>query len=84
MHQFVQIFGSLLVLAGFALTQKGVLAHNSALYLVLNVIGSALLAVEAVLSQQWGFLLLEGVWACVSAAGLASVLLGKKPAVADG
>jgi hypothetical protein len=66
----VQIGGSLLVLAGFALSQWGVLNPKSLTYLVLNLIGSAALAVNATLGAQWGFLLLEGVWAVVSAIGL--------------
>jgi hypothetical protein len=44
------------------------------LYLVLNVVGSAVLAVDAALGAQWGFLLLEGVWAIVSLASLIAVL----------
>lgn len=67
---FVQIGGSLLVLAGFALSQWGVLNPKSITYLVLNLVGSAALAVNADLGAQWGFLLLEGVWAIVSAVGL--------------
>ncbi|MGA8980725.1 MAG: hypothetical protein WB473_16565 [Pedococcus sp.] len=79
MSQFVQIVGSMLVLAGFALSQRGVLDQKSLRYLVLNLVGSAVLTVEAVLEQQWGFLLLEGVWAIVSAFSLVGVLRARNP-----
>jgi hypothetical protein len=78
----IQISGSLLVLAGFALAQWGVLDLKSRRYLVLNTAGSAVLAVDAVFEQQWGFLMLEGVWAIVSAIGLIAVLRGKVPKAA--
>jgi hypothetical protein len=77
----IQIVGSLLVLAGFALAQFGVLDLRSRLYLVLNTVGSGILAGDAVLERQWGFLLLEGVWAIVSAVGLIMVLRGKSSRV---
>jgi hypothetical protein len=67
----VQIVGSLAVLTGFALSQTGVLDPKSAVYLWLNAAGSGLLAADAVVEAQWGFLLLEGAWAIVSVAGLA-------------
>ena len=70
MAQAVQVVGSLLVLAGFAAAQRGWLDPRSKAYLVLNLAGSSVLAVEALAGSQWGFLLLEGVWAVVSAAGL--------------
>ena len=70
----VQVLGSLLVLAGFALAQRGVLDLKSPTYLLLNLVGSAALSVDAFLGGQWGFLLLEGVWAVVSAVSLAGVL----------
>jgi hypothetical protein len=38
------------------------------------VIGSGVLAVDAVVEAQWGFLLLEGVWAIVSLVSLVGVL----------
>jgi hypothetical protein len=80
MGQLIQIIGSLLVLAGFALAQWGFLDQKSIRYLVLNTIGSAVLAVNAVFGSQWGFLLLEGVWAIVSAISLVSVLSRRQPA----
>ncbi|MDQ1652781.1 MAG: hypothetical protein QOI35_1981 [Cryptosporangiaceae bacterium] len=76
MDQVVQVAGSLLVLAAFALAQWGVLGQKSRTYLVLNTAGSAVLAVMALVGHQWGFLLLEGVWAIVSAVSLGQVLRG--------
>ncbi len=72
MGQIVQIAGALAVLAAFALAQVGLLRTSSRAYLVLNVVGASVLAVEAWLERQWGFLLLEAAWALVAAWGLAS------------
>lgn len=66
----IQVAGSLLVLAAFVLAQVGVVNARSLTYLVLNAGGSGALAAEALLGRQWGFLLLEGVWAVVSIVGL--------------
>jgi hypothetical protein len=74
MGQLVQIAGSLLVLAGFALAQAGRLDPKSRTYLVLNAVGSAVLAVDALLGRQWGFLLLEASWAAVSVVALLGAL----------
>jgi hypothetical protein len=65
-----QIVGSLLVLAGFAASLLGWLGDKSVLYLVLNAVGSGILAVDAIYEAQWGFLVLEGSWAAVSVVGL--------------
>ena len=78
MGQLLQVCGSVLVLVAFALAQRGVLDQKSSRYLVLNVVGSAILAVQALVLHQWGFLLLEGVWALVSAVSLVGVL--RRPA----
>jgi hypothetical protein len=62
-----------------AAAQFGVWDQRSHIYLVLNLVGSAVLTVLAWYEQQWGFLLLEGVWAAVSAWGLIQVQRGRRP-----
>ena len=59
------------------------LDQSSRLYLVLNLIGSAILAVLAWYESQLGFLLLEVVWALVSAWSLGQVLRRRQPAAAQ-
>jgi len=75
--QVVQIVGALLILAAFTAVQFERMRPDSRLYLALNLAGSAILAVLAVAAAQWGFVLLEGVWAIVSAWGL--LRLGFQP-----
>jgi membrane-bound ClpP family serine protease len=70
MDQVTQIFGALCILVAFVAAQLGWLRTTSGWYLVLNFVGSAILAVLAAIAVQWGFLLLEGVWAIVSLWGL--------------
>lgn len=67
MEQLVQIIGALLILTAFAAAQFGRLDQRSVSYLVLNLIGSVILAVLAAVEEQLGFLLLESIWAIVSA-----------------
>jgi hypothetical protein len=71
MLQIVQVVGAVMLLLAFSLAQFHLLDQRSVAYLVLNALGSAILAVLAYLERQWGFLLLEGVWTIVSVWGLA-------------
>jgi hypothetical protein len=66
MEHVVQVGAALMILVAFTLAQFGRLATHSYPYLLLNVVGSIVLAVIALLERQWGFLLLEGVWTLVS------------------
>lgn len=70
MHVIVQLAGSLLILVPFVLVQLGRMSSKRRPYLLLNLVGSTVLAVDAAFGAQWGFLLLEGVWAIVSLVGL--------------
>ena len=70
MSQVVQILGALAILAAFVAAQLGIFDVRSRTYLWLNVFGALVLAFVAWHEQQFGFLLLEGVWTLVSAWGL--------------
>ncbi len=70
MDQYFQIAGALLVLLGFVLGQFGKIDTSSKTYLLINLVGSALLAANAVSGRQWGFLLLNGTWALISLVNL--------------
>ena len=79
MHQLVQIIGALLILAGFVLAQFRLLDPQSLWYLVVNLVGSAILTGDAWREAQWGFFLLELVWAIVSAWSLTQLARGARP-----
>lgn len=80
MWDVVQVVGALLVLAGFLAAQFDLLDERSFAYLLPNALGSCVLAVTAVVSANWGFVLLEGVWCLVSLLGLGCrVVQGRTP-----
>jgi hypothetical protein len=72
-----------MILAGYAGLQLGRISAVSRTYLWLNLVGSVILAVLAYASEQWGFVLLEGVWSIVSAWSLVQVLRGRPPTIAS-
>lgn len=80
MDQVVQVAGAVMILAAFIAAQRGALSPHSIVYLVLNLAGSSILTVLALIGSDWGFFLLEAVWALVSLWSLSQVLRGQTPA----
>ena len=67
MEPIIELVGAVFILAAFVLAQANRLSTDSLPYLVLNLLGGGLLAAVAAVDGDTGFLLLEGVWTCVSA-----------------
>ena len=70
----VEVVGALLILAAFALNQFAGLDRHGFPYLALNLTGGVILAVVAAVHGQWGFLLLQAVWATVALWGLVGLV----------
>ncbi len=66
MESLIELLGAILLLSAFVLAQSGRLETPSPTYLLLNLAGSGILASVAAVDRDFGFLLLEGVWAGVS------------------
>jgi len=54
------------ILVAFLLETRGVLSSRGGLYLWLMAVGSGMLALRALYSGEWAFLVLEVVW-CAAA-----------------
>ena len=81
MGQLVQVVGALFILVAYGSAQFGAMSQHSRIYLALNIVGSGILAVLALVEGLWGFLMLEIFWAGVSLWGLYQALRG--PTVAE-
>ena len=83
MYDIVQITGSLLILAAFVASLVGWIHQSTYLYLAFNAVGSAVLMATAIVSNEPGFILLEGVWAAVSVFSIVRKATGRSVGAAQ-
>jgi hypothetical protein len=79
MLQIISVLGALAILGAYIANQFRLIGPSNMSYSVMNFIGSGVLTVIAVIEVQWGFILLEGVWALVSLWGIITLLRGGTP-----
>jgi hypothetical protein len=80
MGQVVQLVGAVLIVGAYVAAQQKRLRFDSVQFLGLNALGAGILAVVAAVDRQLGFLLLETVWAWVSARGLRRAIKAEQEA----
>lgn len=74
MEQAISIAGALLILGAYAANQFAILDRRDRTYNLLNLVGAVVLTVIAFRGRQWGFVLMESVWAVVSIPPLFGVI----------
>ncbi len=79
MLQIISVLGALAILGAYVANQFHFIGPSNMSYSVLNFIGSTVLTVIAVIEVQWGFILLEAVWALVSLWGIITLLREGRP-----
>jgi hypothetical protein len=76
MDQVLSIIGAALVLGAFALLQTGRLQPGQLSYQLANLVGPALLATSAVMTEAWAFVVLNVVWGVFAAFKLVEIARG--------
>lgn len=82
--QIVEVFGALAVLAAYIADLRGWVNPDDLSYASLNLVGAGTLSVIAVLTGQWGFLLLQSVWALLALYSIVKYVRGAHPGAPRG
>ena len=83
MTQLISLAGAALVLGAFIASQLGRMSTRGAAYRLMNLAGSLILTVVAVLGRLYGFVVLNGVWATVSLIGVVRLLRARSATIED-
>ena len=78
--QVISMLGALMVLSAYGLIQGGVWRELNAGYLALNIVGSLLLGIVAIMDQRVGFIFLEFAWAGLGLVGVARAVKARHTA----
>ena len=76
MSEAIAYSGMLLILGAFMLETRNILDSKNCIYLTMMALGSGLLAIRALMIEEWAFLILEVVWclaAVIALVGLSSI-----------
>ena len=76
--EVMSVVGALMVLAAYGLNQGGIWRELHAGYLALNIVGSLMLGVVAIVDQRAGFILLEFAWAGLGLIGVVRAIRSKQ------
>jgi hypothetical protein len=79
LYQIISVLGAVMILIAYAGNQRSWMRRESALYNVLNLVGSGLLAWVAILDRRVGFIFLETAWALLSIPPLIALRNGPRP-----
>jgi hypothetical protein len=75
--QLLSVCGAVLILFAYIAHQLRKMSIDTVTYQLLNLAGGFCLTVTACVTRQWGFIIMEGSWAVISAWGLWAVLRGR-------
>jgi hypothetical protein len=65
-YQVMSVVGAIMILVAYAGNQRGWMDRTRAMYNLLNLVGSGLLAWVAIVDRRVGFIFLESAWALLS------------------
>jgi hypothetical protein len=79
LEQIISLAAAVMILIAFAGQQVGKLRPDSLAYLLLNLIGAAILSVIALRIKQLGLTVVETAWMLISIIALIRLALRRKP-----
>ena len=74
-YQIISVIGAVLILVAYGGLQLHRLQADTIAFQTLNLFGGIFLCITAVELRQYGFILVEGLWAVLSVVGLWRIVI---------